>query len=239
MTKHQGIVTINSFLFGCCFLLFSTLFMCDWCLVAQCDFTLQAESPSIFLEKSGRRRRKLCSWPAFSLIRRSSKNMDKSVQFRTRCTGLPLMRMLNRRNCWLFSCPRHIVYNQSTKSRSFFNFLCGNDTFVSLPTGHGKSLIYQVCPAAARKLASTGKKLPSEPMVIVVSPLIFLIADQISSSVKWSWPAYTTPMVRGICTFTVYFSVSRRFLSLHSCLWRALRIRASRTCCKANNFKRS
>ena len=26
-------------------------------------------------------------------------------------------------------------------SRSLFNFLCGNDTFVSLPTGHGKYLI--------------------------------------------------------------------------------------------------
>ena len=238
MIKHQGIVTIISFWFGCCFLLFSTLLMCNWWLVAHCDLTLQAESPSIFLEKSGRKRRKLCFWPAFSLIHWSSKNMDKSVQFRTGCTGLPLMCMLNHRNCWLFSCPRHIVYNPSTKSRSFFDFLCGNDTFVSLPTGHGKSLIYQVCPAAARKLASTGKKLPSEPMVIVVSPLIFLIADQISSSVKWSWPAYTTPMVRGICTFTVYFSVSRSFLSLHSYLWRALHIRASRTCCKAN-FKRS
>ena len=27
------------------------------------------------------------------------------------------------------------------QSRSLFNFLCGNDTFVSLPAGHGKSLI--------------------------------------------------------------------------------------------------
>ena len=32
------------------------------------------------------------------------------------------------------------------QSRSAFNFLSGNDTFVSLPTGHGKSLIYQICP---------------------------------------------------------------------------------------------
>ena len=55
--------------------------------------TLRAESPSIFLEKSGRGRR-LCSWPALSLIRRSSKNMDESVQFCTGRTGLPLMRML-------------------------------------------------------------------------------------------------------------------------------------------------
>ena len=60
--------------------------------------TLRAESPSIFLEKLVRGRR-LCSQPALSLICRSSKNMDESVQFRTSCTGLPLTCMLNRRNC--------------------------------------------------------------------------------------------------------------------------------------------
>ena len=62
---------------------------------------LRAESPSIFQEKSGRGRR-LCSQPAHSLIRRSSKKMDESVQFRTGHTGLPLVRMPNRKNCWLF-----------------------------------------------------------------------------------------------------------------------------------------
>ena len=67
------------------------------------------------------------------------------------------------------------------QSRSLFNFLCGNDTFVSLPTGHGKSLIYQTCPAVARELASTDNQFPCEPVVVVISPLISLIADQISS----------------------------------------------------------
>ena len=67
------------------------------------------------------------------------------------------------------------------QSRSLFNFLCGNDTFVSLPTGHGKSLIYQICPAVARELASTDNQFPCEPVVVVISPLISLIADQISS----------------------------------------------------------
>ena len=41
--------------------------------------TLRAESPSIFLDKSGRGRG-LCSWSALSLIRRSSKKMDEQVQ---------------------------------------------------------------------------------------------------------------------------------------------------------------
>ena len=35
-------------------------------------------------------------------------------------------------------------------------------------------------------------------------------------SVKWGGLAYTTPTVRGICTFAVFFSVSRPFMSLHS-----------------------
>ena len=43
------------------------------------------------------------------------------------------------------------------QSRSFFNFLSGNDTFVSLPTAHEKSLFYQICPVVARKLVSTEK----------------------------------------------------------------------------------
>ena len=30
------------------------------------------------------------------------------------------------------------------QSKALLNFLCGKDSFVSLPTGHGKSLIYQL-----------------------------------------------------------------------------------------------
>ena len=30
-------------------------------------------------------------------------------------------------------------------------------------------------------------------------------------NLKWGWQAYTTPTVRGICTFAVFFSVSRPF----------------------------
>ena len=40
---------------------------------------------------------------------------------------------------------------------------------------------------------------------------------KLSQCVKWGWQAYTTPTVRGICKFAVFFSVSRPFLSLHSC----------------------
>ena len=71
----------------------------------------------------------------------------------------------------------HISSLTEPQSRFLFNFLRGNDTFVSLPTGHGKSLIYQICPAVARELASTENQFPSESVVVVISPLISLIAN--------------------------------------------------------------
>ena len=71
-----------------------------------------------------------------------------------------------------------------SQSRSAFNFLSGNDTFVSLQTGHGKSLIYQICLMIAKELASMetmDNRFPSDPMLIVISPLNSLTEDQIIS----------------------------------------------------------
>ena len=50
-------------------------------------------------------------------------------------------------------------------------FLSGKDTFVILPTGFGKSLCYQCLPIAIGSHES--------PIIIVVSPLIALIKDQV------------------------------------------------------------
>ena len=57
--------------------------------------TLRAESPSIFLDKSGSGRR-LCERLQDSLIRRSSEKMDESVQFPVGQTGFLLTRMIIR-----------------------------------------------------------------------------------------------------------------------------------------------
>ena len=48
--------------------------------------------------------------------------------------------------------------------------------FVSLPTGSGKSLCYAVLPAAFDSLRESGRSI-----VIVVSPLIALMKDQVQS----------------------------------------------------------
>ena len=61
--------------------------------------------------------------------------------------------------------------------------LRGEDVFVSVPTGFGKSLMYQILPICTRKLLrSCGSTLPADliPVVVVVSPLIALMQDQVS-----------------------------------------------------------
>ena len=67
-------------------------------------------------------------------------------------------------------------------------------------------------------------KLATNPnmCILVIAPQNRIMEDQIS--VKWGWHDYTIPMVRDICTFAVFFSVSRPFMSLHSCFWRAFRV---------------
>ena len=53
-------------------------------------------------------------------------------------------------------------------------FLQGNDVFVSLPTGSGKSLIYAVLPFAFDHLRGSEGSI-----VVVVSPLLSLMKDQV------------------------------------------------------------
>ena len=66
------------------------------------------------------------------------------------------------------------------QSKALFHVLNGEDTFVSLPTGHGKSLIYQLAPSVSKH-----RGLLSEvPIVLVISPLNALIDDQIASVTK-------------------------------------------------------
>ena len=61
------------------------------------------------------------------------------------------------------------------------NILKGHDTLAILPTGYdGKSFIYQVLPLLCMKLSRLGFSFPENPMVMIVSPLVALIDDQVS-----------------------------------------------------------
>ena len=56
------------------------------------------------------------------------------------------------------------------------HFVSGRDVFASLPTGYGKSAIYQAAPFCADVLFSRGNSI-----AIVISPLISLMKDQLNS----------------------------------------------------------
>ena len=55
-------------------------------------------------------------------------------------------------------------------------FMSGNDVFVALPTGFGKSACYGILPKPFNSLKGT-----SNSIVVVISPLSALMHDQVSS----------------------------------------------------------
>ena len=57
--------------------------------------------------------------------------------------------------------------------------LKGQNAFVSLPTGFGKSLVYQVLPFCAERLLR-GQFTQKTPVVVIVSPLVSLMYDQVA-----------------------------------------------------------
>lgn len=67
---------------------------------------------------------------------------------------------------------RHKSADKGTATGTF-SFSKGKDTFAVLPTGHGKSLIYQMAVLLANKMNK------DRPLIIVISPLKSSIADQI------------------------------------------------------------
>ena len=76
------------------------------------------------------------------------------------------------------------------------SFMEGNDVFISLPTGSGKSFSFSVLPFAFDYLYQRVGSI-----VIVVSPLIALMKDQ-------------------VCRRQLYFTVYLIYAQLHSLLYR-------------------
>ena len=58
---------------------------------------------------------------------------------------------------------------------SLYNFINGKDVFVNLPTGFGKSFIYQMSPFVIEQLG-----IRSCPIIVVASPLVALMQEQVN-----------------------------------------------------------
>ena len=72
---------------------------------------------------------------------------------------------------------------------AILSFVGGNDVFISLPTGYGKLLCYAVLPKVFNLLRGVANK----SIVIVVSPLIALMNDQVATfSAKGICAAYVS-----------------------------------------------
>lgn len=57
----------------------------------------------------------------------------------------------------------------------------GRDVFACFPTGFGKSLIFHILPLVCSRLSANGfRQYPTNPIVLVVSPLKSLMSDQVS-----------------------------------------------------------
>ena len=66
------------------------------------------------------------------------------------------------------------------------SFASGKDVFVSLPTGYGKSLCYQILPILFDALR--GHQTPTS-IIVVVTPLISIMKEQVSKLDEKQLPA--------------------------------------------------
>lgn len=69
------------------------------------------------------------------------------------------------------------------QKQALFYLVCGNDVFVNCPTGFGKSLIYQLAPFVVEEISRKEGKSRSA-IVLVISPLVSLIKDQVKNLQK-------------------------------------------------------
>lgn len=70
------------------------------------------------------------------------------------------------------------------QKKALFYLLSGKDVFVNLPTGFGKSLIYQLAPLVAEELSRRNYGNIRSGIVLVISPLVSLIKDQVKGLQK-------------------------------------------------------
>ena len=67
---------------------------------------------------------------------------------------------------------------RAEQKQALLHFITGRDVFVNLPTGFGKSPIYQLAPSIIEEMSHFDGKIRSA-IILVVSPLVSLMKDQV------------------------------------------------------------
>ena len=82
----------------------------------------------------------------------------------------------------LLNVSRRLGYQHLTEEQreAVIHFVSGEDVFVSLPTGAGKSLCYGLLPLIFDFLRLSAESRPHHSIVMVVSPLKSLMDDQVA-----------------------------------------------------------
>ena len=66
------------------------------------------------------------------------------------------------------------------QEEAIINFVKRRDVFAMLPTGYGKSLIFELVPRICQFLHNKGFDYPSDPILIVICPLSALISSHLT-----------------------------------------------------------
>ena len=64
------------------------------------------------------------------------------------------------------------------QKQALLHLITGRDVFINLPTGFGKSPIYQLAPSIVEKMSHLDGKIRSA-VILVISPLVSLMNDQV------------------------------------------------------------
>ena len=75
----------------------------------------------------------------------------------------------------------NIEKSKPEQEQALLSFVGGHDVVALLPTGFGKSLIFQLAPLVVKELGKANAG-DAKPIVIVVSPLVALMEDQVKEA---------------------------------------------------------
>ena len=67
---------------------------------------------------------------------------------------------------------------RAEQKQALLHLITGRDVFVNLPSGCGKSPIYQLAPSIVEEMSHLDRKICSA-IILVISPLVSLMKDQV------------------------------------------------------------